>query len=591
MIVPMKKITLLTLAAEQEVALDILQQLGVMHVVGGKKVETPDRSMTASCLAQLTRLCRELASVPAVADPACQSMKEDQLLQCAVAIQKELDDLAKEAAQLELALEQLAPWGNFEPDAFAALEQRNWKVYCCELAAAAFQAFVPPREDMVMEVVNSAVPLPGKVLFVLLGPSLPAEELALLPLSPARFDRSPREIQQKLQQIQSSIAEKERNFSAIAAERQRLEAWALEVADRNELLSVRDGVERFDSVNAITGFVPVKEVARLQDAAHLHGWALLIEDPAEDDDVPTLLELPRWQRVVKPLMDFLGLAPGYREIDASGAVLVFFTIYFGIIVGDAGYGFLFLLASLWAWWSNRDKPAGKLAARFGILMSLATITWGALSGNYFGTALFPGIPLLTDANKDHNIQAFCFMLAMAQMSIGHLWQAFVCGSWKGIVGNLGWMLLLWGNGILAIRVVAFPGPMPTVMYALYGVGLVGVLIGGVDWKDFGSIFNLPFSLISSFVDVLSYIRLFAVGLAGYYIAYSFNDMGGQLSQIFPGAVVFGAIVILIGHALNLVLCLMGVLVHGVRLNTLEFAGHLGLGWSGFDFKPFKKNNK
>lgn len=68
-------------------------------------------------------------------------------------------------------------------------------------------------------------------------------------------------------------------------------------------------------------------------------------------------------------------------------------------------------------------------------------------------------------------------------------------------------------------------------------------------------------------------------------------MGGQLSQIFPGAVVFGAIVILIGHALNLVLCLMGVLVHGVRLNTLEFAGHLGLGWSGFDFKPFKKNNK
>ncbi|MDD5728905.1 MAG: hypothetical protein PHV59_10105, partial [Victivallales bacterium] len=93
-----------------------------------------------------------------------------------------------------------------------------------------------------------------------------------------------------------------------------------------------------------------------------------------------------------------------------------------------------------------------------------------------------------------------------------------------------------------------------------------------------------------------YIRLFAVGLAGYQIANSFNSMGKSLIGIpelswwmVPLCVLGGALVIVLGQSLNIVLCLLSVLVHGVRLNTLEFSNHVGLTWAGIDFKPFRKN--
>ena len=113
----------------------------------------------------------------------------------------------------------------------------------------------------------------------------------------------------------------------------------------------------------------------------------------------------------------------------------------------------------------------------------------------------------------------------------------------------------------------------------------------VNWKNPGDIFQFPFSIINSFVDVLSYIRLFAVGMAGFYIANSFNGMGVGLWKSSPWLLLIGIGVILFGHLLNIGLCMLSVLVHGVRLNTLEFSNHAGLSWSGSDFKPFKNNHQ
>jgi V/A-type H+-transporting ATPase subunit I len=147
-----------------------------------------------------------------------------------------------------------------------------------------------------------------------------------------------------------------------------------------------------------------------------------------------------------------------------------------------------------------------------------------------------------------------------------------------------------------MNLIVYPGDFPSYMYALYGVGVTLVIVCDVNWLDPGEAFNFPFGLIGSFVDMLSYIRLFAVGMAGYYIASSFNMMAMNIWNIqlawywYPLLLVFGLVVILFGHILNILLCLMGVLVHGVRLNTLEFSNHLGLRWAGFEYKPFKKNN-
>ena len=128
---------------------------------------------------------------------------------------------------------------------------------------------------------------------------------------------------------------------------------------------------------------------------------------------------------------------------------------------------------------------------------------------------------------------------------------------------------------------------------LYVIGFIFILAFSIDWTDMGAVIYSPFSFINSFVDVLSYIRLFAVGLSGVYIAQSFNDMAMGLHSLnMPILTIPAAVLILgLGHLLNIVMAFMSVLVHGIRLNTLEFSGHLGLNWSGKAYNPLHSQEK
>ena len=114
---------------------------------------------------------------------------------------------------------------------------------------------------------------------------------------------------------------------------------------------------------------------------------------------------------------------------------------------------------------------------------------------------------------------------------------------------------------------------------------------GVRWNQVADLFQFPFNVVGSFTDVLSYIRLFAVGLAGACIATSFNGMAFDVCSVSPWLLPAGALVVIFGHLLNIGLAFLSVLVHAVRLNTLEFSNHVGLSWSGQAFQPFKKITK
>ena len=139
---------------------------------------------------------------------------------------------------------------------------------------------------------------------------------------------------------------------------------------------------------------------------------------------------------------------------------------------------------------------------------------------------------------------------------------------------------------------------PTWLPYLYASGGGPVLLFSAQHKNIlravgSGLGALLGNLVNSFVDVLSYIRLFAVGLSSYYVAVSFNNMGMSIFEGKTGvaAVVLflmGALVIVFGHVLNIALCCLGVMVHGIRLNTLEFSGHLGLEWTGTPFRAFAK---
>ena len=410
-------------------------------------------------------------------------------------------------------------------------------------------------------------------------------------------------LRRKFLEVKKQLEEIEKTLLELSCETEAIELYCSNLSDAAEFDRAADAMMEFGEISVLKGFVPQPEIDALRKAASANGWGLLIVDPTtEDEDVPVLLKNNRFTRIIKPLFDFLGIAPGYWEIDISGGVLIFFTIFYAIIVGDAGYGILFGVISLFGLRAAKRKPALLAPMRLLLILSVAATIWGALCGSWFGLSTIPGtqiaIPGLecfrdfaSSTAKQANIQFFCFILAVCQLSLGRIWRTIRERNWRSAISNFGWMLIIWGNFFLTVRLIVYPGEFPKFMYGLYGAGLLMVMLCGVNWKNAAAIFQFPFDIIGSFTDVLSYIRLFAVTLAGACIAGSFNGMGFNLGDVSVWLIPAGLLVAAIGHVLNIALALLSVLVHGVRLNTLEFSNHTGLSWSGQAFNPFKKSKK
>ena len=594
MIIPMKKVTLLCLAHERETSLREIRYLGALHIVVEKLKDTDDRMAMHSLLADVEKSVRCLEARIGNSEEAPDHQflprqlydKVSHEMTKYAAIEQEIDSFYR-------MKEALSPWGDFSPETIKDLAAGGIYVYCCEAPHKIYAEYLE-RKDITIEEVNADKALTRFVVFS--QNELDTKDLALAVLP---NDKSLGQVKEQIikAEVQRDIIEKE--LDSLACQASVIEDYCTEVKERLEFLSARDSMADHEEIISIHGFIPEPRMDEVDEYAKKHGWALLIEDPSpEDHQVPTLITLPKAFRMVQPLFEFLGISPGYREIDVSVGVLFFFTIFFGIIVGDAGYGSLFLFGTVGAVIFIKNKSDNiKLALRLTMVLSLSTITWGALSGNWFGLSA-PGIKFLTEVDstvKNANVMFICFVIAVAQLAMGHTWQAIVHGKVRKAFGQLGWILLLGGNFFLTLKLIVYPGAFPVYMYYLYGIGLVLIIFCDVNWKDVGEAFNFPFSLINSFVDILSYIRLFAVGLAGYEIANSFNGMGATLIKMpelswwmIPLCIFGGALVILFGHLLNIALCLMSVLVHGIRLNTLEFSNHVGLTWAGIEFKPFKK---
>lgn len=585
MIVSMKKVTVLCLGHDTENTLEKIRALGMMHIEAGKLSDSKDRAELQGLFSNIEKAEGCLSSVKASASAPASSVDGKELFAKVQSLQNELADNEKKLDKFKRLCDQLAPWGDFDPATIKALKDGGIYVYLCEVMDKAMADELVAREDITVVFVDSYEK--GKTLFAVLSHT--ELDPATLPLANIPEGERLSFVWCEISETQKRIAQIERELSELAAARNELLKYKEHVGSELDFASARDSMLAHDEyISSLRGYIPAEDSEKLLASARENGWAVVINEPGEGDWVPTLIKIPKLFRVIKPFFEFLGISPGYDEIDASVCILFFFTIFFGMIVGDGGYGLLMLGMTLFAKFKFRKNPAATLPLNLFLVLSSATVVWGGLTGTWFGTQQ-PGVKWL---QQQSNIQAFCFGLAIAQLTVGHIWQAIVSGKIRKVLGHLGWSLFLWANFLLTIKLLAYPGPFPAVMHYLYGAGAVLIIFFDIDWLhfDIAEVFNLPFSLIGSFVDILSYIRLFAVGMAGFYIANSFNGMGLAMMKVSPWLIIVGVIILLIGHALNFALCLMGVLVHGVRLNALEFSNHSGLKWGGIEFKPFKLNN-
>ncbi len=591
MIVPMKKVTLLALGTEQDEALTALRGLGVMQVETIRSTASENAQQLAEELSEATRVTGELEKLlreNGGATPQGKPRSGAEALEEAADLLGKRDRFAGELENIRQRQKALAVWGEFNRDTLTALEEKGIHVHLCCGNEKQYEAATALDEVECRSISEDS----GRLFFV--ATTLRDLEPDILPEIRLGAEDNPPELRRRAGELELKLQAVGEELNALLASLPAAQRRVQTLESELEYARVHDSLAEHGAVVSLSGFVPEPEIEKLRAAAREHGWGLLITDPAPGDAVPTLLRESKFSRVISPLFQFLGISPGYDEIDVSGGVLVFFTIFYAMIIGDAGYGLVFLLGTLLAKWKFRNNRAAALPLRLMTVLSIAAIVWGVLTNNYFGTAPLPQLSLrfFTQPDvKDANVQAFCFALAVAQLSLGRIWRAIHDGNLRSVGRNLGWMLILWGNFFLTLRLIVWPGEFPTYMYWLYGAGLVLVICCDINWKNVADIFQFPFNIIGSFVDVLSYIRLFAVGMAGYYIAASFNGMGVSIWKASPYFLLFGVLVILFGHLLNLGLCALSVLVHGVRLNTLEFSNHVGLSWSGSNFKPFTNHKK
>lgn len=378
---------------------------------------------------------------------------------------------------------------------------------------------------------------------------------------------------------------------------------------------MRNTSESGDGLVWLTGYLPVDEAERFKATAAKEHWAWAMDDPAADDDkVPTKIKYTRVTRLIAPVFDILGTVPSYREYDISFWFLGFFTLFFAMIIGDAGYGCLFLLTAA-ALTVKSKKPSDAVQLLW--VLSIATIVWGAMTGTWFGLEGAMDVPLLrslvvptfanypeyfnvTTTQQQNSVMKFCFILGTVQLSLACVMNIRRKTREKDLswVADLGWLCAICALYFVVLYLVIGEQVNLTPIAAVVLLGFVLVVCFGGMSPDktfaqglkagLGNAFTVFLNTISAFGNIMSYIRLFAVGMASLAIAQSFNNM----ALGFKGPlVVVGILIMLVGHGLNIVMGLLSVVVHGVRLNLLEFSGQLGMEWTGTAYAPFKKLDK
>lgn len=586
---------------DKQKTLENLRDAGVVHLVTFKKIESEDRPQLEEQFLQINRAISTLSVLP---DPKPEKqlhpthrlhhhdLTEANICEKVLYFAEHIHTIKNKLKEFRKEEEALVPWGNFDQKLIHEIESKGLNLYFCTGGKDKIKKH--PKEAVV-EVIND---INGKYYYVLVSEKRLHEKNLRIENA---VKKSPplTEIRSQIDMCKKEIDEATDFLSHLKPHLNLLFHRKAEIQEKIELSISRNSMSSSGEIAYIQGFVPVEKVEELKKNAILHKWGLFLQEPAKDDIVPTLIKTHKCFEMARPILDFVGVLPGYREWDICSFLLIFFTIFFAMIVNDGGYGLIFLALALPIRFIVKSAKAKNTVNLF-IFLSLAAVGWGLLTGNFFGIshkylpAWMCGIKALSDESvRDKNVQYLCFMLAAFHLSGARVWKAFLNVKSKKALGEIGWAMLLWANFYTAVELIVFKGFFQSWVLWLYIVGFLLILIFYVHWSEIGEVFMFPLHLMGSIVDVLSYIRLFALGVAGFYIAESFNEMGLLLYHSLPHSmiiivVVSMSLVFLLGHLLNIGLAMIAVLVHDIRLNTLEFSNHMNLQWTGIQYKPFKK---
>jgi len=636
MIIPMKRITLAVLAHEKKQALLDLRQAGLVHVIKREGTSAPlfQLEQRRTAVSQAIAALEEHAPKKVARNTAKPQSQQDVVhaVETINSLRVEKQDLQETVLRNSRELDRLSLWGHIKPADFEYLAQRKVFLIPVQISSRDY--------PLIPEAVRTLYVSKDKSTVRCLVWSHSDELPTGMPISTVVLelpDRETRQIESELQAARHRITVASDEIASMVGWTSSLEDLLRETetailfeqihAGMEDLsLSLDgDGVPKTEENKAgqsarvlesaqiswLTGYVPAQDLGALASLAKTRQWAMAADDPSDEEDVPTKLRNNRFINLISPLMDFLGTVPGYREMDISLWFLLFFGIFFAMIFGDAGYGGVLVLVaiigSIFVKSKGRPVPTGLSMLLY---LGITTVLWGTVTGAWFGAPFeslpsvlqIVAVPLLSPSNPAgpevaaQNVKIFCFILALTQLSLAHL-----IGFLRNIrslkaLGDIGSLSMVIGMFFVVLNLVvdAERFPMNNLILGMVGGGFImnfmfinySRSVGQGILESMKNSISMFLGVVNVFSDIMSYIRLWAVGLAGLAISQTINEMAGPF---LGGAVIFvGVLVLFFGHGLNYVMAVLSVIVHGVRLNTLEFSNHLGLTWSGFKYEPFSE---
>ena len=606
MITKMKKLTFLVYHKEYEEFLNSLRELGVVHIVekqqgAADNTELQENIRLSNRLAATLKLLQNQkheknAVIATEGGTAARGM---QVLDEVDALQTEHGKLLQQLQSYAKEKEALEAWGNFEPDNVQKLKNAGYVIgfYSCSEGNYK-EEWETEYNAMIVNRISS------KVFFVTLTKGgqevdLDVEQAKLPAYSLAHLETLYNTTEQ-------AVEENEKKLVTLSeTEIPSLKAALKELQSQIEFSKVVLSSEQTagDKLMLIEGWAPAfsqVEIEAYLNDAHVY---YEITDPMPGDNVPIRLNNKGFFAWFEPICK-LYMLPKYNELDLTPFFAPFFMVFFGLCLGDSGYGlFLFLGATAYRLLAKKVPPSMKSIISLIQVLSASTFFCGLLTGTFFGANIYdldwPIVQRLKHAVLMDNNDMFrlSLILGVIQILFGMVLKAVnqtIQFGFKYAIATIGWIILLVSTAVSALfassELLSMGGTAYKVVLCISGAMIflfntpgknIFMNIGLGLWDSY----NMVTGLLG---DVLSYVRLFALGLSGGILAGVFNSLAVGMS---PDNVIAGPIVMVlifvIGHAINMFMNVLGAMVHPMRLTFVEFFKNSGYEGGGKEYKPFK----
>ncbi|MFZ5950732.1 MAG: V-type ATP synthase subunit I [Candidatus Rifleibacteriota bacterium] len=583
----MKKLLLAARNSERERVLDVLKAVEAVHV---EPVDPTLIRLPEGLSLEIDNCTRAIALLEQVRPPDNSKLvppgTPSRVVEEVLSHDRAIPQIREKLSQLRHEIEELTPWGQLGLKDVKCLIENGLKVKLLKGPAEDFSQIVAEAASLIHD--------DGGIAFVV---AASRTEISI-PVSYAEIELPSRDvntIDTEMVNLERQVEEHVEALSCFSLRLDDLRKHYIKLINRKAHSQVATGVHVEDAIFVLTGWCPTDRADELGKAFETEGIAvgLQFSEPAEDEIPPTLLKNSEWANAIAPLYEFMGVTPSYTEMDISGMFLIMLTIFSAFLLADAGYGLLVFIALAAAYMPLVKKGVDKNALKLGMFLFGGVSIYGLLTNTWFGEDFKIIESYRFDPNSPEGmvmLQGICFLMGTIHLSVGHIIKALRRKIDITILSEIGWIMFLWAMyGVICGLILKQDFLMPSSwIIPLFEVSGVLILLfstasGGIFARIGAGVGAILQNASACFSDIVSYIRLWAVGLAGGKVAMAFNDIAAMLPMF-----VLKLPVYLLGHTINIILGVIAVLAHGVRLNLLEFSNHLELEWAGRKYDPFKE---